>query len=410
MKKNLIVGQSGGPTAVINSSLYGVVTEALAHEEIGKVLGMRNGIKGFLDGNVIDLGTLSSEELSLLQTTPAMYLGSCRYKLPVDLGDPIYPRIFEALDEMNVGYFLYNGGNDSMDTVDRLSSYAARIGSDIRFVGIPKTIDDDLVETDHTPGYGSAAKFVASQVRQMTLDTEVYRQDSVLIIEIMGRNAGWLTAASVLARKYPGDNPMLVYLPETTFDVPEMLERVEIALHDRHAVVICISEGIHDKDGHLICESPEGGASDVFGNKLMSGAGKALENIIKAKLGVKVRSVELNVTQRSAAGDLSLADVTEAAECGKAAVRAALEGRTACMITMERTSNDPYTIEYVPRQIGDISNATKFFPAEWIIKDGTDISSDFLDYALPLIRGEIYPPMKDGLPQFLYINHTGEKR
>lgn len=409
-KKNLIIGQSGGPTAVINSSLYGAITEAKKSEKIDKVYGMLNGIKGFLDGTIMDLGELSDEELDLLQVTPSMYLGSCRFKLPMDMTDPVYPQIFEALEENNIGYFLYNGGNDSMDTVDRLSTYAESIGSDIRFVGIPKTIDDDLLSTDHTPGYGSAAKFVAAQVRQMTLDTETYKQDSVLIIEIMGRNAGWLTAASVLARKYKEDNPLLVYLPEVNFNIEDMLARVQLGLQDRHAVVMCVSEGIHDSEGRLICESEALVDSDVFGHKQLSGCGKALEQIIKKRLGVKVRSVELNITQRSGAMNLSKTDVDEAAECGRKAVQAALEGLTACMITMKRNSNTPYTIDYVPMTIGDISNATKFFPSEWIIKKGTDISDDFLNYAKPLIAGEIYPPMEDGIPVFLSRKHAGEKK
>ena len=255
-RKNLIVGQSGGPTAAINSSLYGVVKEGLRQKEkIAHVYGMVNGIEGFLNGTVLDFEeALPGEELEYLKTTPGAYLGSCRYKLPEDLEDAVYPKLFQKFEELEIGYFFYIGGNDSMDTVSKLSRYAKKVGSDIRVIGEPKTIDNDLVLTDHTPGFGSAAKYVATTVREIVLDANVYEKKSVTIIEIMGRHAGWLTAASVLARKSVGDNPLLIYLPETDFDEEAFLKKVEASFEKNVNVVVCVSEGIHDKDGVFICE------------------------------------------------------------------------------------------------------------------------------------------------------------
>lgn len=300
MKKNIIVGQSGGPTAVINGSLYGAVTESLRQtEHIDRIYGMINGIDGFLHDRYMDMRSLSETELELLKTTPGAFLGSCRYKLPEDLSDPVYPELFDKLNEKNIGYFLYIGGNDSMDTVSKLSRYAASIGSDIRFIGVPKTIDNDLVETDHTPGFGSAAKYVATVVREIAADANVYdNKQSVTIVEIMGRHAGWLTAASVLARKFEGDNPLLIYLPETAFDQEAFIEKLKKCLKTTSNVTVCISEGIHDAEGTFICEYASDVGTDTFGHKMLTGSGKYLENLVKDRIGVKVRSVELNVCQR----------------------------------------------------------------------------------------------------------------
>ena len=406
MKKNILVGQSGGPTAVINSSLYGVVLEGKAHPEtVDQVLGMVNGINGLLEDRVMNLSEVEDDTAKLLRTTPAAYLGSCRYKLPSDLSDPVYPVIFEKLRQYNIGYFLYIGGNDSMDTVSQLSRFGATINSDIRFIGVPKTIDDDLIMTDHTPGYGSAAKFVASMVRQMVLDAEVYNTKSVNIIEIMGRAAGWLTAASALARKFEGDNPVMIYLPETDFDVEEMLVKLKQLIDTRKNVVICISEGIHDKDGKLICEYEQEVSTDVFGHKNLTGSGKTLENIIKARLDVKVRSVELNITQRANAVGASLTDVDEAQMCGQEGVRMALNGETGLMVSMQRISNAPYTIEYKGVDVNLVCNQEKMVPQEWITNEGTDIGPEFIEYARPLIQGESVPPIEDGLPVLLYRKH-----
>ena len=291
--KNLIVGQSGGPTAVINSSLYGVVSEALSQPSIGKVYGMINGIEGFLKGTILDFEeTLFAHDLEKLKTTPGAYLGSCRYKLPEDLEDPVYPVLFQKFEELNIGYFFYIGGNDSMDTVSKLSRYAEKIQSDIRVIGEPKTIDNDLIMTDHTPGFGSAARYVASTVREIVIDANVYETKSVTIVEIMGRHAGWLTAASALARKSVGDNPLLIYLPETDFDEEAFLKKVNSCFEKNPNVIVCVSEGIHDKSGTFICEYDNSVGTDTFGHKMLAGCGKYLENLVRNRLGVKARSVE----------------------------------------------------------------------------------------------------------------------
>ena len=293
-KKNLLVGQSGGPTAVINGSLYGVVSEGLKKtDEIGHVYGMVNGIEGFLNDNYMDMKSLEeTNELELLRTTPGAFLGSCRYKLPEELDNEVYPTLFQKFEALDIGYFFYIGGNDSMDTVSKLSRYAEKVDSSIRFIGVPKTIDNDLVETDHTPGFGSAAKYVATTVREIATDASVYdNKKSVTIVEIMGRHAGWLTAASVLARKFEGDNPVLIYLPEVAFDQDAFVAKVEEALKTTPNLVVCISEGINDGKGTFICEFASEVGTDNFGHKMLTGSGKYLENLVKAKLGVKVRSI-----------------------------------------------------------------------------------------------------------------------
>ena len=262
----------------------------------------------FLQGNYVTLTNMSDEDIELLKTTPASYLGSCRFKLPADLNNNIYNTIFSLFEKYNIMYFLYIGGNDSMDTVAKLSAYAAKINSPVRIIGVPKTIDNDLVHTDHSPGYGSAAKFVASVVRDIALDSGVYKQDSVTIIEIMGRHAGWLTAASALARKFKGDNPILIYLPERAFDVEEFIKSIKNALSYTNNVVICVSEGIKDSSGRFICEYESNVKTDNFGHKMLTGCGKYLEGLVKDRLGIKVRSIELNVTQRCVSSFISEMD------------------------------------------------------------------------------------------------------
>lgn len=400
--KNVIVGQSGGPTAVINASLYGVIKEALAHEEIGHVYGMIHGIEGLLQDNYMDLGAeLSKEDLELLKVTPAAYLGSCRYKLPEDLTSTFYHTIFEKFENLNIGYFFYIGGNDSMDTVSKLSRYAAGIGSEIRFIGVPKTIDNDLIQTDHTPGYGSAAKYVASTVREIVLDSSVYQQKSVTIIELMGRHAGWLTAASVLARKSERDNPVLIYLPESDFELEHFAHDLEETLKKQPNVIVCVSEGISDASGTFICEYGDEAQVDNFGHKMLTGCGKVLENFVRHKFGVKVRSVELNVCQRCSGMIASITDIEEAAEAGRAGVRAALSGETGRMIAFCRVSQTPYRMECRTVDVNEVCNQEKAVPAEWITGDGNDIGQAFIDYALPLIQGEAERPMENGIPKYL---------
>lgn len=401
--KNLIVGQSGGPTAVINSSLYGVVSEALSQPSIGKVYGMVNGIEGFLRGTVLDFEeTLFSNDLEKLKTTPGAYLGSCRYKLPEDLDDPVYPVLFQKFKELNIGYFFYIGGNDSMDTVSKLSRYAEKINSDICVIGEPKTIDNDLVMTDHTPGFGSAARYVASTVREIVIDANVYETKSVTIVEIMGRHAGWLTAASALARKSVGDNPLLIYLPETAFDEEAFLEKVNNCFEKNPNVIVCVSEGIHDKDGTFICEYDNSVGTDTFGHKMLAGCGKYLENLVRNRLGVKARSVELNVSQRCSASMMSATDQKEAVLAGQFGVRETLKGATGKMVSYIRTSDLPYRITLGLEDVNLICNQEKTVPLEWISKDGSDVTDAFLTYALPLIQGTVEIPLgTDGLPDFL---------
>lgn len=405
MKKNAVVGQSGGPTAVINASLYGTVYEALNREDaIGTVYGMINGIEGFLNNQLMDMSPLeASGELELIRTTPGSYLGSCRYKLPEDLSDPVYPQLFSRFEEYHIGYFFYIGGNDSMDTVSKLSRYAESIGSDIRIIGIPKTIDNDLVETDHTPGFGSAAKYVASTVREIAIDASVYdNKKSVTIVEIMGRHAGWLTAASVLARKHKDDNPLLVYLPETNFDMEQFAHDVEAALKKQPNVIICISEGISDDRGQFICEYADEARLDTFGHKMLTGSGKILENFVRDRFGVKVRSVELNVSQRCSGMVASQTDIEEAALAGAWGVRKALEGVTGQMIAFNRKSDSPYEMECVTVDVNQVCNQEKKFPSQWITKNGTDVSDEFWNYALPLIQGEPERKMENGLPLYAH--------
>lgn len=405
MKKNAVVGQSGGPTAVINASLYGTVYEALNREdEIGTVYGMINGIEGFLNDQVMDMAPLEeSKELELIRTTPGSYLGSCRYKLPEDLNDPVYPQLFARFEAYNIGYFFYIGGNDSMDTVSKLSRYAEKISSDIRVIGIPKTIDNDLVETDHTPGFGSAAKYVASTVREIAVDASVYdNKKSVTIVEIMGRHAGWLTAASALSRKFEHDNPVLIYLPETDFDQDAFIEKVRTSLETTPNLVVCISEGIHDNTGTFICEYSNDVGTDTFGHKMLTGSGKYLENLVKERLGVKVRSVELNVCQRCSSSMLSKTDQKEAIASGAYGVKAALNGASGKMVAFERLDGDDYQIDYVLKDVNVICNQEKCVPVTWITADGSDVTEDFIRYARPLIQGEVTVPTEDGVPKFAY--------
>lgn len=403
MKKNIIVGQSGGPTAVINASLYGVIKEGIAHgDQIGAVYGMIHGIEGFMAGRVMELSALEEEELELLKLTPAAYLGSCRYKLPEDLSDICYQELFEKFRQMDIGYFFYIGGNDSMDTVSKLARYAASNGIDVKVIGIPKTIDNDLIMTDHTPGYGSAAKYVASTVREIVLDSSVYQQKAVTIVELMGRHAGWLTAASVLARKHKDDNPLLVYLPETNFDMEQFAHDVEAALKKQPNVIICISEGISDDRGQFICEYADEARLDTFGHKMLTGSGKILENFVRDRFGVKVRSVELNVSQRCSGMVASQTDIEEAALAGAWGVRKALEGVTGQMIAFNRKSESPYEMECVTVDVNQVCNQEKKFPSQWITKNGTDVSDEFWNYALPLIQGEPERKMENGLPLYAH--------
>lgn len=404
MSKNILVGQSGGPTAVINASLYGIIKEAAAQsDKIGHVYGMINGIEGFLSGHVMDLSEeLSDEDLELLRLTPAAYLGSCRYKLPENLDASVYNLLFEKFEQLNIGAVFYIGGNDSMDTADKLSRWAAYNNKEISFIGVPKTIDNDLPVTDHTPGYGSAARYVASTVREIVLDASVYQQPAVTIVELMGRHAGWVTAASCLARKFVEDNPLLIYMPEAPFEIESFFADLENALSKSTAVVVCVSEGIRDASGKFICEYSTEAQLDTFGHKMLTGCGKLLESYVRNRFGVKVRSVELNVNQRCSSLLSSLTDINEADMAGRIAVKCALEGVTGKMIAFNRVDGDEYSLEYGLVDVCDVCNKEKPFPKEWITGNNNDISPEFAKYALPLIKGVPEHVFEDGVPKYLY--------
>ena len=411
LKGNAIVGQSGGPTTAINATLAGVVRGALANKNIGKVYGMRNGIEGLLERRIIDLGEAlgSSEKLYSLERTPAAALGSCRLKLPnfesgSDSDIVVYEKIFRILSEYDIRYFFYIGGNDSMDTAAKMSKYAERCGYEIRIIGIPKTVDNDLLVTDHTPGYGSAAKFVSTTIQEIIRDCAVYTTKAVTIVEIMGRDAGWLTAASALGSVVNGQAPDLVYLPERAFDMDEFFASVEKAFEKHPNIVVAISEGIRFADGRYICESEEGGATDVFGHKALSGAGKTLEYAVKAKFGCKVRSIELNLPQRCAAHILSKTDITESVMIGKEAVRVAVEeGVTGEMMIFERSANQPYFCSVGHRKVSEIANMVKGVPDEFINAEGNFVTKECCEYILPLIEGEDGPSYYKGIPNFIIL-------
>lgn len=405
MKKNLIVGQSGGPTAVINASLYGVITEAFLNlDKIENVLAMENGIEGFLEGKIRNLSDLKdTNELELIKTTPGSYLGSCRFKLPDDLSDPLYSELFSRFEQNQIGYFLYIGGNDSMDTVSKLSRYAETINSSICFIGVPKTIDNDLKFTDHTPGFGSAAKYVATTVREIAIDASVYdTKKSVTIVEIMGRHAGWLTGAAVLARKFENDNPVMIYLPEVAFNQDDFISKLDQELKNTPNIVVCVSEGINDGQGNFICELGSQVDVDSFGHKMLAGSGKYLENLVKSKLGVKCRSIELNVNQRCSSSMLSYTDHIEAITAGSFGVKTVLSSITGKMISFNRQDNVNYNIECTTEDVNLVCNQEKVVPRTWINDCGDDVTQEFIDYAAPLIQGEVSVPTKDGLPQFAY--------
>lgn len=399
---NVLVGQSGGPTAVINASLYGVIKEALKAPEVDTVYGMINGIEGFLNGTVLNITEYAkTNPMEYLRTTPSSFLGSCRYKLPESPEDAVYRELFKKLEEMDIKAFLYIGGNDSMDTVAKLSAYARQVDSEIRFIGVPKTIDNDLVCTDHTPGFGSTAKYVATAVREVVLDAGVYTKPVVTIIELMGRHAGWVTAASVLARTEYDKNPLLVYLPESDFCVDTFLADVKEALKKQNSVVVCVSEGISDKDGRFICEYGAEAAVDGFGHKMLAGCGEVLERLVQKEIGCKCRSIELNLPQRCSAALASLTDIDEAQEAGSFGMQSALLGATGSMVAFERQEGEAYGISLHLVDVAEVCNREKKFPAEWITADGTDIAEEFLAYALPLIQGESRVPFENGLPKYL---------
>ena len=406
-KKNVIVAQSGGPTVAINASLAGVAQAAIQSEAYDIVYGSINGILGILENRLLNLNEKAAaipDFINTLKISPAMYLGSCRYRLPdYEDDDATYAFIFHQFKKYNIGAFFYIGGNDSMDTVLKLSHYGEQIGSDIRIIGIPKTVDNDLCVTDHTPGYGSAAKYVAASILEVAHDTYIYSVKSVTIVEIMGRDAGWLTAASALARNSYNTAPHLIYFPEVPFDKDQFISDVKEQLTKRNNVIVAVSEGIRDKDGNYFSATKP--TSDQFGHAQLSGAGKCLEYFIKEAVNVKVRSIELNVLQRCAAHISSLTDIEEAFSLGCHAVEYAMKGMSKCMLTLKRTSDTPYKTVIETADIKNIANEAKSIPREWINAAGNDVTPELMQYMTPLITGEPEILYQNGLPVYLPVDH-----
>ena len=404
--KSIIVGQSGGPTSVINASIAGVYKKA---KELGydHVYGMVNGIEGFLQDNIIDLDDYLSnpENYELLKRTPSAFLGSCRYKLPKFEDDPeTYKKIFELLEKHEIESLLYTGGNDSMDTVKMLSDYAKENGKSQTFFGVPKTIDNDLPITDHCPGYGSCAKYIATSLKEIIRDNESFNKSrlTVCIVEIMGRHAGWLTAAAALAKDDNCSGVDAIYLPEDTFDLDEFLNRVKTLAEIKNSIVIAVSEGIQTADGKFVCElGADDRAVDAFGHKQLSGCASTLCNIVVKETGLKTRAIEFSTLQRAASHIASLTDINEAEEVGMRAVEEVNKGNTGMMVTIQRISEDPYKSETDVYDIHDIANVEKKIPEEWIDKTNKQMTEEFIKYARPLIIGELLPIFKNGVPTHL---------
>jgi len=407
-----IFGQSGGPTSVINASAAGVIQEALKQDCITAVYGAAHGIKGILEENFYDMSKEDPYELDLLKTTPSSALGSVRYKLKSAEDDETdYKRLVEVFKKYNIRYFFYNGGNDSMDTCNKVSKYMQKVGYECRVMGVPKTIDNDLWGTDHCPGYGSAAKYIATSTMEVYHDARVYDTGMITILEIMGRNAGWLTAASALAA-YKGNGPDLIYLPELPFDMDKFLEDTTRIYKENGKVIIAVSEGIKDKDGKYISEygSDMAKTKDSFGHAQLGGLAATLANIVKEKTGAKVRGIEFSLLQRCAAHVGSLADVNEAYLAGQTAVKLAVEGKTDYMVAFERAEGKEYKCNIKLINLTDVANTEKKVPREWINEEGNGIKQGFIDYALPLIQGESKPPIEDGLPRFAKLKKVSAKK
>ena len=407
MKGNVIVGQSGGPTAAINSSLAGVYRTA-KDRGAKKVYGMLHGIQGLLKERYIDLSEHITNELDveLLKRTPAAYLGSCRYKLPeIHENRDVYEKIFEILNKLEIEAFIYIGGNDSMDTIKKLSDYAIVTGQPTRFVGCPKTIDNDLALTDHTPGYGSAAKYIGTSVKEIIRDGFCleYEKGVVTIVEIMGRNAGWLTGAAALAKGEDCPGPDLIYLPELAFDLEKFSTKIKKLMEKKMSVVVAVSEGIKLEDGRYVCELGTGvDFVDAFGHKQLTGTASYLANFVAGEVGCKTRAIELSTLQRAASHLASRVDILEAYQVGGAAVKAADEGDSGKMVVIERFSDDPYQSGTEVKDVHKIANGEKLVPRNWVNQEGPYVTEEFITYVKPLIQGDVSPVMVDGIPRHLY--------
>ena len=407
-QKNCMVAQSGGPTVAINASLAGVIDGVSDSSMYDTVYGSLNGITGILNDDLLNLTELMDghpEYLSRLAQTPAMYLGSCRYKLPNYLDDDSpYVFIFKQFETYHIEAFFYIGGNDSMDTAAKLSAYAEKCGREMHIMGVPKTIDNDLAQTDHTPGFGSAAKFVAITMQEIARDCAVYKVKAVTIVEIMGRDAGWLTAAAGLPRLNGSLTADLIYLPEVDFDNEAFLAAVRAELEKKPNVTVAVSEGIHYADGHYVGEGAQSGATDIFGHKYLAGTAKQLEMLVKAEIGCKVRSVELSLPQRCAAHIASKTDIEESVRIGKAAAEAALGGMTAAIPMFVRKSTEPYVIDIECKKVSEVANEIRKVPRDGINEEGNNVTDALLKEMMPLIGGQLDIPYKNGLPVHLVID------
>jgi 6-phosphofructokinase 1 len=402
LKGACIFGQSGGPTSVINASACGVFQQALKEDCITKVYGAAHGIKGVLDDKLYDIGQEDPKELELLKTTPSSAMGSVRYKLKAaDVDETDYKRMLEVFKKYDVRYFFYNGGNDSMDTCNKISKYMQKSGYEIRVMGVPKTVDNDLWGTDHCPGYGSAAKYIATSTMEVYQDARVYDTGTITILEVMGRNAGWLTAATALA-SWKGAGPDLIYLPERVFDMEDFLTRVIDIFKKNGNALVAASEGIKDKDGKYISEygSSLTQKKDSFGHAQLGGLAYTLANFVREKSGAKVRAIEFSLLQRCAAHIASKTDIDEAYLAGQTAVKAAVEGRTDLMVAFEREPGKEYKCNIKLINLTEVANKEKKIPEEWITPDGVGLTRDYIDYALPLIQGATHLPFEDGMPRF----------
>lgn len=405
---NVLVGQSGGPTAVINSSLAGVY-EAAKALGAAHVYGMEYGIQGLLQGKIVDLDDRLDDkmEIELLKRTPSSYLGSCRFKLPNPATDerPLV-QLFELFAKYCIGAVFYIGGNDSMDTIAKLSAYGAAKGSEIRFIGVPKTIDNDLMYTDHTPGYGSAAKYIATILKEVICDSSVYNIRSVTVAEIMGRHTGWLAGAASLAAGADCNGPDIILLPERPFDENVFLEKVAQLEKDRHNVIIAASEGVKNKDGVFLCDLVStAGQLDAFGHKaILSGTSRYLADLIHVRLGCKTRAIEFSTLQRCASHLASRTDITEAYQVGGASVEAAYRGETGKMCAIRRISDMPYRTETEMVDVQKVANLEKRVPDDWISPDGMHVTEAFHHYARPLIQAELTPIYIDGVPRHLHLH------
>ena len=406
MPKNMIIGQSGGPTAVINASLSGAIQQAMRSPEIGEVYGALNGLEGLLKERIVDLRVnfKTSEDFQLLESTPSAALGSCRFKMPPH-PDPAYDTLLQIFRKFYIGYFFYIGGNDSMDTVQKLSEFFLSRGEDVKCVGIPKTVDNDLPITDHTPGFGSAAKYVATSVAEVYRDSLVYDIPMVSVVEIMGRNAGWLTAASVLARRPGCPAPHMILLPEVVFDPGAFLDRAAQLMKAEQNLVIAVSEGIRLASGEYVASAGTS-ATDSFGHAQLSGVGNYIKSLLQSRISCKVRAIELSLLQRCAAHCASLTDVREAVAVGSAAVSCAAAGQTGGMLVFHRVSSQPYLVTCDWAPVGDVANLEKTIPGSWITPDGWDVTGEMADYIRPLIQGCNSTVIKDGMPVFFTLDKT----